>query len=136
MERIGYIREFMNSSCESIFIVDDDESVRRSLCRLLKSFDMPARAFSSAREFLEEIPFTTEGCLILDMRMPIMNGLDLQGRLLEEKSPLGIIFISAHDSPWEVGLALKRGALGFLQKPFREDELLSLIQQYRTGKKQ
>ncbi|MGV8120224.1 MAG: response regulator transcription factor [Candidatus Xenobiia bacterium LiM19] len=126
----------MNSSYDSIFVVDDDESVRRSICRLLKSFDMPAQAFSSAGEFLAEIPFTAEGCLILDMRMPFMSGLDLQNRLLDEKSPLGIIFISAHESPREVDIALKRGALGFLQKPFREDELLSLIQRYRIGKKQ
>jgi FixJ family two-component response regulator len=135
MERIGCIPEYMNSSYDSIFVVDDDESVRRSICRLLKSFDIPARAFSSAGEFLAEVPFTAEGCLILDMRMPMMNGLDLQDRLLDEKSSLGIIFISAHESPREVDIALKRGALGFLQKPFKDGELLSLIENHRTKRK-
>jgi two-component system, LuxR family, response regulator FixJ len=117
----------MKSSSHDIFIIDDDESVRRSLCRLLKSADMPARAFASAREFLEAVPLLAEGCLILDMCMPAMNGLELQGMLVSQKSPLRIIFISAHDTPRDVDLALKRGALGFLQKPFRDEELLDLI---------
>jgi FixJ family two-component response regulator len=115
---------------QNIFIVDDDESVRRSLCRLLKSADLPARAFSSAREFLEEVVLSSKGCLILDVGMPSMNGLELQELLLARNSLLRIIFISALDNPRDIELAMKRGALGFLQKPFLEDELLNLIHQW------
>lgn len=118
----------MTYSFPHLFIVDDDESVRRSLSRLARAAGFTSQAFSSAREFLEQVSPDSEGCLILDVRMPEMSGLDLQDVLVARKSPLSIIFISAIDNPEDRERAMKAGALGFLRKPFSEDELMNLIQ--------
>jgi len=112
---------------QTIFIVDDDASVRRSLSRLIRSVNMNAVAYDSAEEFLKAIPVDSEGYLILDVNMPGMNGFMLQERLLAADSPLRIIFISAYQKPGDSDLALKRGAKGYLQKPFSDRELLTLI---------
>jgi FixJ family two-component response regulator len=112
----------------NLFIVDDDESVRRSLSRLMRAAGFSSRAFSSAREFLDEVSPGTEGILILDMSMPGMNGLELQQKLIENESPIPVIFISAIENTREKECAMEAGALGFLHKPFLEQELLALIE--------
>jgi|GEM_PF-1020193 len=117
----------MEDKRHTIFIVDDDESVRRSLSRLIRSVNMNAQAYDSAEEFLKAVPADSEGCLILDVNMPGMNGFTLQERLIAADSPLRIIFISAYQKPGDCDLALKRGAKGYLQKPFSDEELLTLI---------
>lgn len=117
----------MRNSLPHLFIVDDDESVRRSLSRLARAAGFSSQAFSSAREFLEHVPFDSEGCLILDVRMPEMSGLELQDVLMARRSPLSIIFMSAIDNPEDRERAMKEGALGFLRKPFSEGDLMNLI---------
>ncbi|MDQ7822289.1 MAG: response regulator [Candidatus Eremiobacteraeota bacterium] len=111
----------------SIFIVDDDDSVRRSLSRLIRSEGLTPRVFPSAEAFLEIVPLESKGCLILDVRMPGMNGFELQEKLCSAGSPLQIIFISALQKPGEREHVLKCGALGLLDKPFSEEELMSLV---------
>jgi FixJ family two-component response regulator len=109
-----------------IAIVDDDESVCRALRRLLRSLSMDAEIFSSGQQFLdlvEAMPSFHPDCLVLDVQMPGMNGLELQDRLAMTGQTIPVIFITAHD---EVGVrerALGAGALAFLRKPF-DDELL------------
>jgi len=117
----------MEDKRHTIFIVDDDASVRRSLSRLIRSVNMNALAYDSAEEFLKAVPIDSEGCLILDVSMPGMNGFMLQERLLTADSPLRIIFITAFQKPGDSELAMKRGAKGYLQKPFSDEELLTLI---------
>ncbi len=111
----------------SVFIVDDDEGVREGLGLLLETIDQPYRLFSSAIEFLDEFDVSWSGCLVLDIRMPRMSGLDLQEQLIQRGSLLPIIFITGHgDIPMAVE-AMRRGALDFIRKPFREQDLLDRI---------
>ena len=112
-----------------VFVVDDDEAVRSSVGMLLKSIGLEARAFGSAVEFLESYDPSQPGCLILDIRMPGMSGLDLQNRLNEMGSTLPIVFITGHgDVPIAVN-AMRAGAVDFLQKPFHDQELIDRVQQ-------
>ena len=111
----------------SVFIVDDDEGVREGLGLLLETIDQPYRLYSSAIEFLDEYDASWSGCLVLDIRMPRMSGLDLQEQLNQRGSLLPIIFITGHgDIPMAVE-AMRRGALDFIRKPFREQDLLDRI---------
>jgi len=109
-----------------IAIVDDDESVCRAMRRLVRSLSMDAETFSSGQQFLdlvEAMPSFKPDCLVLDVQMPVMNGLDVQDRLVINGNKIPVIFITAHD---EVGVrerALAAGAVAFLRKPF-DDELL------------
>lgn len=110
-----------------VFVVDDDEGVREGLCLLLQSIGQPCELYGSALEFLESFDDSKRGCLILDVRMPKMTGLDLQKKLNERKSTLPIIFITGHgDIPMAVE-AMRRGSLDFIRKPFREQDLLDRI---------
>ncbi|MGK0271820.1 MAG: two-component system response regulator FixJ [Cocleimonas sp.] len=110
-----------------VHIVDDDDAVRDSLLELLKSVDMKAVGFQSADLFLAGFNPNIAGCLVLDIRMPGMSGLDLQKKLHEMDSILPIIFITGHaDVPMAIE-AMKYGAVEFIQKPFREQELLDCI---------
>jgi len=112
---------------QTVFIVDDDEGVREGLCLLLETVNQPCESFSSAIEFLEAYDPHKGGCLLLDIRMPHMTGLDLQQQLNESGYSLPVIFISGHgDIPMAVE-AMRRGALDFIRKPFREQELLDRI---------
>ncbi len=112
---------------QSVFVVDDDDAVRDSLLELLGSVGIDAEGFSSAQAFLETFKLAMEGCLVLDIRMPGMSGLELQQKLAERGSILPIIFITGHgDVPMAVE-AMKRGATEFIQKPFRDQELLDCI---------
>lgn len=118
----------MNEAPPIVFVVDDDASVCLSLKRLLRSIGLEARTFASAQEFLRGERPNTPGCLILDVRLPGLGGLDLQEELAAEKIDLPIVFITGHgDIPMSVR-AMKAGAVEFLTKPFREQDLLEAIQ--------
>jgi len=112
-----------------VFIVDDDAGVRRSIEDLLSSVALPSEAFASPQEFLASRRTDRPGCLVLDIRLPGMSGLDFQRELAQAGVQLPIIFITGHgDVPMSVQ-AMKSGAVEFLMKPFRTQELLDAIQQ-------
>ncbi len=110
-----------------IYIVDDDKSVRKSLKRLMKSAGLRAKTLASAEDFLNSGYQDDPGCLILDVRMPGLNGLDLQKQLTAAGSKLPIIFITAHEDERVFNAAMEVGAVAFLQKPFDDQTLLSAI---------
>jgi two-component system, LuxR family, response regulator FixJ len=111
----------------TVFIVDDDEGIREGLSLLLETVGQPCELFASAVEFLDAFNPEQAGCLVLDIRMPRMTGLDLQEQLMNMNSALPIIFITGHgDIPMAVE-AMRRGALDFIRKPFREQDLLDRI---------
>ncbi len=119
----------MSEAQTTVFIVDDDEAVRDSLKMLMESVDLHAEVFASAHEFLQLFDDDRSGCLVLDIRMPGMSGLELQAVLNERRSMLPVIFITGHgDVPMAVQ-AIRGGAQDFIQKPFREQELLDRVQQ-------
>jgi FixJ family two-component response regulator len=112
-----------------VFIVDDDASVRRSIQDLLSSVALQSEAFATPQEFLDSKRTDCPGCLVLDVRLPGMSGLDFQRALAEAGVSLPVIFITGHgDVPMSVQ-AMKSGAVEFLMKPFRTQELLDAIQQ-------
>ncbi len=112
----------------TVYVVDDDEGVRDSLQWLLEGKDYRVRCFDSAETFLNRYDAREVACLIVDIRMDGMTGLDLQDRLIERKSPLPIVFITGHgDVPMAVN-TMKKGAMDFIQKPFQEDELVNLVE--------
>jgi RNA polymerase sigma factor (sigma-70 family) len=118
-----------NEKGSTVFVVDDDPGVGDAIRLLLRSVGLPSETFLSAREFLDAYDPQRRGCLVLDVRMPGMSGLDLQSRLLEMGSSIPIIFVTAHgDIPMAVD-AVKSGATDFIQKPFRDQELLDKIQE-------
>ena len=106
-----------------VSIVDDDDLMRSALQGLLKAVGLPARAFASAEEFLESGQQHDTGCLIADIRMPGMSGLDLQAKLNAQRIRIPTIFITAHGDERMRLQALRAGAVEFLAKPF-DDELL------------
>ncbi len=110
-----------------VSIVDDDASVRRSTRRLLRSSGFRAEAFASAEEFLDSKSAGETACLILDLRMPGMNGLELQRRLSQNGNPVPIIFLSAQASEEDERSALRSGAVQFLRKPVSKEALLGAI---------
>lgn len=117
----------MNRSEPMVFIVDDDDAVRDSLGLLMKSVGMEAHGYESAEAFLETLDPDHYGCLVLDVRMPGMSGLELQRELAERNVALPIVFITAHgDIPMAVE-AIRLGASDFVQKPFDDTELLAKI---------
>jgi FixJ family two-component response regulator len=112
-----------------VFVIDDDESIRESLRSLLRSVGLGVETFASAHEFLQSTRPDVPACLILDVRMPGLSGLDLQRELAEANIHIPIIFITGHgDIPMSVR-AMKAGAVEFLTKPFRDQDLLDAIQQ-------
>ena len=112
----------------TIYVVDDDEAVRDSLQWLLEGKDYRVRCFDSAESFLSRYDAREVACLIVDIRMGGMTGLELQSRLMESHSPLPIVFITGHgDVPMAVD-SMKKGAMDFIQKPFKEDQLLVLVE--------
>lgn len=118
----------MTLSKPTVFVVDDDPGVLDSLAFLLRSVGLEAVTYASANEFLSDYDPDRAGCLVLDVRMPGMSGLELQERLEARGSLLPIIFLTAHgDVPMAVQ-ALKAGAADFVQKPFRDQELIDKIQ--------
>jgi FixJ family two-component response regulator len=110
-----------------VAIVDDDESVRSALSGLMKATGLPAVAFASAEEFLSSGQHHETGCLITDIRMPGMSGLDLQAKLKSERLRIPTIFITAHGDTNMRMQALRAGAVEFLTKPFSDDVLLEHV---------
>ena len=119
----------MKEKPATVFVVDDDDAVRTSLRLLLKSVGLPVETFASAQEFLDGAEGDRAGCLVLDIRMPGMSGLELQQRLNETHSIVPIVFITGHgDVPMAVE-AMQHGAVDFIQKPFRDQDLIDRINQ-------
>ena len=117
----------MNGTWGVVFVVDDDASARTSLTNLLRSVGLEVETFASAPEFLAARRPATPSCLILDVRLPGVSGLDLQRRLVETRSHLPIIFVTGHgDIPMTVE-AMKAGAVEFLSKPYRDQALLDAV---------
>src|SRR5476651_436193 len=114
---------------KQIYILDDDQSVLRSLKLLMVSYGFAVDTFSSAEEFFTAVPNSTEGCLILDIHMPGLNGWDTQQKLTKEGYNLPVIVISADKDGDFKEKALKAGAVGFLQKPFEDHYLLHMVNQ-------
>ena len=118
----------MDKTPSHIYCVDDDDAYRKSLVRLLRSSGYSVASFGSAQGFLDAVPVGQEtGVLILDLRMPGMNGFDLMQRMNEPASRLAIVMITADAQPGDREQAIDAGAIGFLQKPFEEESLLELI---------
>jgi FixJ family two-component response regulator len=112
-----------------VFVVDDDTSVRKSLARLVKTAGYQAEAFTSVRDFLARPPYDGPCCLVLDVRMPGLTGLDLQEALRATGQRLSIVFITGHGDVRASVKAMKGGAVDFLTKPLDEGTLLAAIQQ-------
>jgi FixJ family two-component response regulator len=112
----------------TVYVVDDDESIRRALKRLLRSAGYHAVTFESAEDFMDSAPNRGEGCLVLDIRLPGMTGLDLQEKLCSSGAKYQVIFMTAHDNPQWQDRAKKAGAVAYLRKPFDEQSLLDAIQ--------
>lgn len=120
----------MSKSNPLIAIVDDDESVCRAMKRLVRSLGMAADAFTSGREFIDRVETTPSfqpDCVVLDVQMPGMNGLEVQERLASSGNPLPVIFITAHDETEVRDRALAAGAVAFLRKPFNDDLFIKTL---------
>jgi FixJ family two-component response regulator len=117
----------LSAATAVVFVVDDDAAMRNSLRRLITSVGLDVEVFPSARAFLAAHRPDVSGCLVLDMRLPGLSGLDLQRELAATDAPLPVIFLTGHgDIPMSVR-AMKAGAVEFLTKPFREQDLLDAI---------
>jgi len=120
-------RQDLAATAATVFVVDDEDTVRRALSRLIRSVGMVAQTFPTAEAFLAEGHPVPASCLVLDVRLPGLNGLQLQEALNRKGYPLSIVFITGHgDVPTSVR-AMKAGAVDFLQKPFEGHELLTAI---------
>jgi two-component system response regulator FixJ len=122
----------MISSKKQIYIVDDDESVSRALKLLLITYAFQVETFDGAEKFFSAVPNSTPGCLILDIHMPGLGGWEAQQRLTKSGSKRPVIIISADKSGELKERALRTGAVGFLQKPFNDQDLVDLINQAFT----
>ena len=111
-----------------VCIVDDDESVREAIAGLLRSAALPVAGFATAGEFLQSVYLRSTGCLILDLRMPGMDGLELQQRLIADGHRFPTIVVTAHGDGEVRARAMAAGAFLFLQKPFPPDALLAAVQ--------
>jgi FixJ family two-component response regulator len=130
----------MTEEAAIVFVVDDDESVRKAMESLIRSVGLRVETFASAQVFLESRRPDVPGCLVLDVRLPGLSGLDLQRKMAEANIHTPVIFITGHgDIPMTVR-AMKAGAVEFLTKPFRDQDLLDAIQQAldrdRVGREQ
>lgn len=112
---------------QTVFVVDDDQAVARSLRWLFESVKLKVETFSSAQSFLDGYDSSKPGCLVLDVRMPGMSGLDLQERLAAQRIYLPIIFITGHGDVQMAVRAVKSGAFDFVEKPFNDQDLLERI---------
>lgn len=111
-----------------VFAIDDDLSVRKGLTRLLRSAGYKSEVFSSATDFLARSPHTGPSCLIVDVRMPGLNGIDLQENLIQRRRSEQLIFITGHGNIHLCAQAMKAGAVDFLPKPFKPGELLKCVE--------
>ncbi|WP_422002484.1 response regulator transcription factor [Reyranella sp.] len=114
-------------SAPTVYVVDDDEELRLALANLFRSVSLPARVFGSTAEFLEAVPARSPGCLVLDIRLPGVSGLEFQSQLARAHAEIPIIFMTGHgDIPMSVR-AMKAGAIDFLVKPFRDQDMLDAV---------
>jgi FixJ family two-component response regulator len=120
------LEKMEDKSC--VFIVDDDPSVRKALKRFVASAGYSVETYASAQEFLSSVSVFAEGCIILDLRMPGLNGLGLQAQLAVLKYKLPIIFITAFDNPQDRKQAMDAGAVAFLRKPFSDHAMLNALE--------
>jgi FixJ family two-component response regulator len=111
-----------------IAIVDDDQSIREALASLIEAFGFDVELFSSAEEFLSSIHLDHTDCLVLDIRMHGMSGLDLQSELAERNRCVPIIFLTAHGNQYQERQALRAGAVAFLRKPFSAVQMLRILE--------
>jgi FixJ family two-component response regulator len=118
-----------------IAVVDDDESIRKSLKRLLTGSGFDVNTFESGYRFLASIPAQRPDCIVLDMHMPDLNGLELQAHLMQDEQMIPILFITAHDDAGLRTRALAAGAVGYLDKPVRKDVLLASLNKAVGDKK-
>jgi FixJ family two-component response regulator len=118
----------MSASNVMVFVIDDDESVRKSLKRLLKSANYQAEAFESASAFLAREPYHGPACVIVDVQMPGLNGIEFQKALIDRRRPEQLIFITGHGNIPMCAQAMKAGAVDFLPKPFKPRELLKCVE--------
>jgi FixJ family two-component response regulator len=114
---------------QTVYLVEDDAAVREALCDLLESAGIKVERFASAEEFLASLHADMPGCLVLDVRLPGLSGMELQSKLAEAGLPIPIIIMTAHGDIPMVRKALKAGAVEFLTKPFQDSELLEAIEQ-------
>src|SRR5579863_2187395 len=119
----------MSSEPSVVFVVDDDVSIREALRNLFRSVGLNVRTFATAQEFLSNRQAEVLGCLVLDVRLPGLSGLDLQRQLVEANVRIPIIFITGHGDIQMSVRAMKAGAVEFLTKPFRDQDLLDAVQQ-------
>ena len=127
MRDAGRGRHDGNADKPVVLIVDDDLSVREAVADLLRSVDLHVETYGSAQEFLGASLPAAPSCLVLDVRMPGLSGLDLQAELVKEQVNIPIVFLTGHgDVPMAVR-ALRAGAVNFLMKPFREEDLLDAV---------
>jgi FixJ family two-component response regulator len=117
----------MSPSRQTVVLIDDDESVRRALGRLLRSAGLALEAFATAEEFLQAAGRREPDCLILDVHLPGLSGLELQARLAAEGRCVPVVFITAFAEEQVRGPALRAGAIAFLAKPFEERSLLDAV---------
>ena len=117
----------MAGTGQTVVIIDDDDSVRRALCRLLRSVGLTTAPFATAEEFLQTPPQPAPGCLVLDVHLPGLGGLELHERLKAEGPCPPVVFITAYGNDRMPKLALSRGAIAFLTKPFEEKALLDAV---------
>jgi FixJ family two-component response regulator len=117
----------MNSQESTVFLIDDDPAVLRSLAALVEVVFPKVKFYNSAAEFLADYKTQCHGCLVLDVAMPGMNGLELQRKLIQDKIDLPIVFITGHGNVQMAVNAMQAGAVNFLEKPFHEQELWDSI---------
>jgi FixJ family two-component response regulator len=123
----------MTDDIPVVYVVDDDQGLLQALCSLFRSVGLPARSFQSAREFLDAALKDSPACLVADIRLPGLSGLDLQHELALREIQIPIVFITGHaDVPMTVK-AMKAGAVEFLTKPFRDQDLLDAVQSAIDG---
>jgi FixJ family two-component response regulator len=111
-----------------VFAIDDDASVRRGLARLLRSASYKQEVFKSASDFLARPPHSGPSCVIVDVQMPDLSGMDFQETLIQQHREEHLVFITGHGDIPMCAQAMKAGAVDFLRKPFRDDELLECVQ--------
>ena len=117
----------MSDILQTIFIVDDDEDVRDSLVELFESLGLPAKSYKSGASFLDDYNSEESGCLLTDVRMPGMSGIELQQKLNENSVKIPVVIMTGHGDVQMAVQAMKEGAHDFLQKPFRDQELIDCI---------
>jgi FixJ family two-component response regulator len=125
--RLGMLAELNMSARHRIAVVDDDHSVRKALCRLLRSVDLEVDSYGSGREFLDALKDTLPDCLVLDLRMPDMNGLELKRHLADKGIQVPTVIITGHDEPGMHAECMAAGVSRYLRKPLDDLALLEAI---------